>query len=507
MPRLTLAMIVKNEERYLDACLASVKDLVDEIVVVDTGSTDKTVNIAENFGAKIFRFEWINDFSAARNFALKNSTGEWILYLDADERLDPASINEIKIISTSRQKAAYYCTVKSLDRSEGRDNSMRYLRLFKNENGIEFRGKVHEQISYSLIENNYKIFQSLISIIHLGYNISPDEKKNKARRNLFLLTEEYSKSKTDYGAYQLANTYAVLNEAEQAIRYFLIAANSVNLAKNLKADSFCSLALIHHKNNETQKAEEYLLKSVQLNDKQPFACLLGAKISLMGNKLTEAEQFCRQSFDLSVISDRLAMQNEVLSRVEPEEVIYFGMSLAMLNRNLNNIQFYLSQLIKLFGESYSGEADLRTAVLQKLFESKNMNNEETECFEAMVNDHNINLFVSLIANNKDFRYKKDLLVRLHKKYSENKDVIKMLAVNLDEEGKTIEAIELLEKSEDENDPGVMLYLLSFYVKAEMPEKTRNILSRISSNKDLNSDTKQKLESIKSVLPPEYLNLA
>jgi len=87
MPRLTLSMIVKNEEANLRDCLESVKDVVDEIVLVDTGSTDKTIRIAEEFGAKIYRFNWINDFSAARNFALKQSTGDWILYLDADEGL------------------------------------------------------------------------------------------------------------------------------------------------------------------------------------------------------------------------------------------------------------------------------------------------------------------------------------------------------------------------------------------------------------------------------------
>ena len=79
---LTLSMIVKNEENYLGGCLESVKDIVDDIVIVDTGSTDKTIEIAEKYGAKIFHFEWVNDFSAARNFALAKSTGDWILYLD-----------------------------------------------------------------------------------------------------------------------------------------------------------------------------------------------------------------------------------------------------------------------------------------------------------------------------------------------------------------------------------------------------------------------------------------
>jgi glycosyltransferase involved in cell wall biosynthesis len=78
-------MIVKNEERHLSRCLQSVKDIVDEMVIVDTGSTGRTKEIAYSFGAKVFDFEWINDFSAARNYALEKSTSDWNLVLDADE--------------------------------------------------------------------------------------------------------------------------------------------------------------------------------------------------------------------------------------------------------------------------------------------------------------------------------------------------------------------------------------------------------------------------------------
>lgn len=86
--KLSLSMIVKNEERFLPGCLESVKGLVDEIVIVDTGSTDGTKKIAESCRAKIIDFKWCDDFSAARNESLRHVTGDWVLYLDADERLD-----------------------------------------------------------------------------------------------------------------------------------------------------------------------------------------------------------------------------------------------------------------------------------------------------------------------------------------------------------------------------------------------------------------------------------
>ena len=86
---LTFCIIVKNEEKNLPRCLASVKNVVDEIVVLDTGSTDRTPEIAQEFGAKVHYFEWCNDFAAARNVSLKYVTGDWVLVLDADEYLSP----------------------------------------------------------------------------------------------------------------------------------------------------------------------------------------------------------------------------------------------------------------------------------------------------------------------------------------------------------------------------------------------------------------------------------
>ena len=89
-PRLSVCMIVKNEERFLGQCLASVKDIADELIVIDTGSTDRTIEIAREHGAQVGHFEWCNDFAAARNVSIAPATGDWILFLDADEELSPA---------------------------------------------------------------------------------------------------------------------------------------------------------------------------------------------------------------------------------------------------------------------------------------------------------------------------------------------------------------------------------------------------------------------------------
>ncbi|CAG1020908.1 partial heptose III glucuronosyltransferase, partial [Methylococcales bacterium] len=118
--RVTLSMIVKNESKYLRGCLDSVFGAVDEIVIVDTGSNDDTIAIAEEYGAKVFHFPWQNDFSMARNFALEKSTGDWILYLDADERLTPGSIQELRKITSADERCGYEVTLRSVDDLGGR---------------------------------------------------------------------------------------------------------------------------------------------------------------------------------------------------------------------------------------------------------------------------------------------------------------------------------------------------------------------------------------------------
>ena len=158
-------MIVKNEEKYLRECLNSVKDIIDEIIIVDTGSTDDTINIAKEFNAKIYNYIWIEDFSDARNFALNKSTGDWILYLDADERLSAKSINKLKNIIKKNELSGYRCIVNSIDDINGKPNLMRYTRLFHNNPSIRFKGKIHEQIDDSLLENGYKISDTDIEII------------------------------------------------------------------------------------------------------------------------------------------------------------------------------------------------------------------------------------------------------------------------------------------------------------------------------------------------------
>ncbi len=112
-PTVSLCMIVKNEEENLDRCLSSARDVVDEIIVVDTGSTDRTVEIANAYNARIYYHEWQDDFSLARNISLSHATRDWILHLDADEELETESCHRLKSTLSTTNAAGLDLCVRS----------------------------------------------------------------------------------------------------------------------------------------------------------------------------------------------------------------------------------------------------------------------------------------------------------------------------------------------------------------------------------------------------------
>jgi glycosyltransferase involved in cell wall biosynthesis len=145
----SLCLIVKDEEPNLDACLASVDGLFDEIVVVDTGSTDRTKEIARRHGAKVFDFPWVDSFAAARNASLEHATSQWIFWLDADDRLDAENRQTFRALlaTLGDENAAYALKCRCLpDPTTGAVTVVDHVRLFRNRPDVRWRYRVHEQI-------------------------------------------------------------------------------------------------------------------------------------------------------------------------------------------------------------------------------------------------------------------------------------------------------------------------------------------------------------------------
>jgi tetratricopeptide (TPR) repeat protein len=210
-------MIVKNEEANLPRALESVEGLADEIVVVDTGSTDGTKSVAESLGASVFEHEWKDDFADAKNSALERATGEWILVLDADEYVCPESRERITS-AISGGADAYFVRIESDVRSgAGRTFVNLHQRLFRNNMGIRYEGAVHEQVDSSLKRIGASVKNSEVVLRHTGYALDATAMRPKLERNLDLLNKMLLEDPDDaMSLFHLGDTLSLLGTHDAA---------------------------------------------------------------------------------------------------------------------------------------------------------------------------------------------------------------------------------------------------------------------------------------------------
>jgi tetratricopeptide (TPR) repeat protein len=185
-------MIVRNEEENLPACLRSAADLVGEIVIVDTGSADRTKEIARQFGARVFEFPWIDDFAAARNESLRHATGDWVFWLDADDRVDERNRMRLRSLFASLKDENVGYSMKCLclpDRQTGTSTVVDHIRLFRNRPDVRWRYRVHEQILRAIRKSGGEARRADVTIHHVGYE-DPSLRQRKLDRDLRLLNLE-----------------------------------------------------------------------------------------------------------------------------------------------------------------------------------------------------------------------------------------------------------------------------------------------------------------------------
>lgn len=185
-PNLSLCMIVRNERARLPACLESVRGLADEIVVVDTGSTDGTADLARAAGARVLEIPWPDDFSAARNAGLDLATGRWILVLDADETLPPASRETLREIVAGPADHARALVQRNLLPESAGHVSVAIVRLFPRHPRVRFERPIHEQVNTALEREGIRIVDTDIPFLHTGYATAA-AMPAKTRRNRALI--------------------------------------------------------------------------------------------------------------------------------------------------------------------------------------------------------------------------------------------------------------------------------------------------------------------------------
>lgn len=194
---LTVCLIVKNEEHCLGDCLDSVRDWADQIVVVDTGSSDNTVEVAKKYDAQIEYFQWENDFAKARNYSLQFAVSDWILVLDADERLAENSESLPDLVAKNYE--GYYLTIKSPLGSGEIEAEDHVVRLFRNGRGYKFAGAIHEQIAGSIKvrKGQAALAFSAIIVRHRGYEVGEILRKQKMVRNSQIIKSQLAVQQDD----------------------------------------------------------------------------------------------------------------------------------------------------------------------------------------------------------------------------------------------------------------------------------------------------------------------
>ena len=202
MVRLSQCMIVKNEERNIEKALSWAKRIAFEQIVVDTGSTDRTVEIAEQMGAKVYHFKWIDDFAAAKNFAIEQAIGNWIAFLDADEYFSPVDAKKVmvylkNIMSDPEMQKNYLainCKWSQVDDAGKPFSVNTQERIFRNLPNVRYIGRIHEKLN--LISANIANARE-ITIIHTGYSATAYEGGVKAERNIELIERELDENPDD----------------------------------------------------------------------------------------------------------------------------------------------------------------------------------------------------------------------------------------------------------------------------------------------------------------------
>lgn len=219
---ISVCMIAKNEEKHIEECLKRLKPYHYEIVLVDTGSTDHTVEIASKYTDKIFHFEWVNDFSVARNYSFAQASNDWVLVIDCDEYIESVDEKVLWKLMANNPHSIGQFLIRNRFTQDGQTSYENvYVSRFINRKYYQFEGKIHEQ--FEPISDNIpkKHFRMPVIAIHVGYDGPEDEMREKSLRNITLLEEELKTTGPDaYLYYQLGQSCMKLKDYEKAYEWF-----------------------------------------------------------------------------------------------------------------------------------------------------------------------------------------------------------------------------------------------------------------------------------------------
>lgn len=221
MKPFSVCIIAKNEEKNIGRCLESIQHFDCEIIVVDTGSTDRTKEIARKYTTRIYDFEWVNDFSAARNFSISKASYDWILVLDCDEWAEESDPDEF--MALARKYPAYIGRLKRKNYTPNGNQQRIYTDMverFFNRRYYHYEDPIHEQVTPLTTQEPF-LFDIPLTVLHTGYVGTAEEMEAKRVRNMSLLEKELEKHPDDpYLYFQLGQEYYCMDNYEIAAEYY-----------------------------------------------------------------------------------------------------------------------------------------------------------------------------------------------------------------------------------------------------------------------------------------------
>lgn len=292
-PTVALCLIVQNEEEFILSCLNSVKAIVDDCIVIDTGSSDQTAKLAAAAGARVFNFPWSGDFAEARNFALAQADSDWVLVLDADEILEPVSREQFLDLLTEPAIEGYFVRIKNLVGSGSETTWDESVRLFRNKQAYRFAGAIHEQVATSILNLNkgQGLAHSSLVILHYGYLDHQLAKKHKFARNTQILKQALSQSPDDpFLLYCLALEYYQQHEVPQGLACLEKALPQMHGREGYFEHTLYSLAWGLVYLGKIEQLIDFITKSLQMFPKQAGLLLLRGIGYLCRGRYQQASQ-------------------------------------------------------------------------------------------------------------------------------------------------------------------------------------------------------------------------
>lgn len=326
-PTLSLCMIVKNEEENLEKCLSLARPHVDEIVIVDTGSTDGTLDIARRYADIIDEIEWPGSFAVARNHSLEMATSDYILVLDGDEYIeDPDAWAKIRNSLGVIDIAALILPVKNLLNENNVVSADMFWqeRVLRNHPDIRYHGSVHNQVMESIWahaeQTGRHIARLEAEIVHTGYSLPEEEMVKKYQTRLDLLKAEYENPRDElyraYYAYQLGLIYYIMRRNEEAARLFA----TLDYGKLTPENAFYTRLLGAQtclRLNDLKTALIHCNEMLRINPKEPVGYYLTGIALLRSQSIRDGMLMLTQSYNVNeadnyirfVINPRILLEN------------------------------------------------------------------------------------------------------------------------------------------------------------------------------------------------------